>query len=68
MTPTDVNFIRRPEIFARPKPAPVDARTREQQEYERRLTNIEERMARLEAAVGLREARERVELEGKESG
>jgi primosomal protein N'' len=68
MTPANVNFIRRPEILPRRKVAPVDARTREQQDYERRLTDLEERMARLEATVGLRAARERMDLEGKESG
>jgi transcription elongation GreA/GreB family factor len=65
MAGNDYNFIRRPDIFARLKAAPVDARTREQQEYERRLRDLEERMARLEVMVGLRDARERVELEGK---
>jgi primosomal protein N'' len=68
MTPIDANFIRRPEIIPRRKPATVDARTREQQDYERRLSDLEERMARLEATVGLRAARERVELESKDSG
>jgi hypothetical protein len=68
MTPADYNFIRRPEIFARPKPATVDAHTREQQAYERRLRDLEERVAFLEVKVGLRDVRERVELEGKESG